>query len=34
MRDAGERTGGPPTFHDRDKQKFANSLDTLLRKKA
>ena len=32
MRDAGESTGGPPSFHDRDKQKFANALDVLLRK--
>lgn len=32
MRDAGETTGGPASFHDRDKQKFANALDTLLRK--
>jgi uncharacterized protein YaiI (UPF0178 family) len=32
MRDAGETTGGPPAFHDRDKQKFANALDALLRK--
>ena len=30
LRDAGERTGGPPSFSDRDKQKFANSLDALL----
>lgn len=30
MRASGVQTGGPPALNDRDKQKFANALDTFL----
>lgn len=30
MRASGVQTGGPPALNDRDKQKFANSLDSFL----
>lgn len=30
LRGAGQVTGGPPTFHSRDRQAFANTLDRVL----
>lgn len=33
MRASGEHTGGPPAFNEKDKQRFANSLDRWLAKR-
>lgn len=32
LRSSGVQTGGPPTLHQRDRQAFANQLDTLLQR--